>query len=99
MRHFNWRAIQAEAVGSLDLDIHQFSDQFVVAFKHGNFVGARPAHQTGRVCFARPLAEDFHTLTDQSLACASRRLINKPEQILVALFLGALIDLISHLRR
>ena len=72
MRYFKRRAIQTEAIGSLDLDIHQFSDQFVVVFKYDNFVGARSAHQTGRICFARPFAENFHALTDQSLACASR---------------------------
>jgi hypothetical protein len=32
MRYFNRRAIQTEAVGALDLDIHQFSYQVVVAF-------------------------------------------------------------------
>ena len=36
--------MQTESVGVLDLDVNNFSDQVVVAFKHDNLVCARSTH-------------------------------------------------------
>jgi len=37
-------SVQAEAVGSFDFNVQQFSDQFVAAFKYDNLVGPRATH-------------------------------------------------------
>ena len=66
MRYFNRRAIQAEAVGSLDLDIHQFPDPFVVAFEYNDLVCAGSPHQARAVCFAAAFAKHFHLASNQA---------------------------------
>jgi hypothetical protein len=43
-RAVTWVAVQAEAVGLLDFNVQQLSDQFVAAFKYDNLVAARAAH-------------------------------------------------------
>ena len=73
------------------------ADKIVVAFEHDDFVRPCAAHQSGRVRFAWAFAKNFDIASNQAFVGASREIVHDLEQIVIALFFDAFIDLVGHL--
>src|SRR5438034_2647122 len=79
-----------------DFQINELADICGVSLEDSDLVCARATRQTRPICFTRPFTKNFYRPPDQSFSGAFRRAIDDQEQIVIARFLHALIDLTKH---
>ena len=88
-------AVKREAGTFLNVDFEQLTRKSLrIAVENDHAVGAGAAGESLGVVAARTLAQDFESLTDQRQVLRLGNRVDLGEQVLVALFLDALGQLI-----